>query len=287
MREANTQNGQASEPGRGEDQPHLGALGAAPSAPPPAHVLLRGLPHLCPLPGQACRPSGASVADCWARRGRGGAHGEGWGLLLTCFFSVRSPRHGGHRGHCRPVHQVVLRRVLHVSCQCRPQDGGSAAGLGVGVRLPLGARHVSFPGPFGRPAAGAGGGRGRIGLRFSLGSQGWEQGSNWPEARHRSATGPGVSAAPRAGTEALGILGVPSVPPSISCPPGPAWDLSGSGLSPSGPAVTGQPRPALGDSGQQNGWTCWKLPGSQLYDLREAAASLCFLNKGGSLWPPG
>lgn len=217
----------------------------------------------------------------------GGAHGEGWGLLLTCFFSVRSPRHGGHRGHCRPVHQVVLRRVLHVSCQCRPQDGGSAAGLGVGVRLPLGARHVSFPGPFGRPAAGAGGGRGRIGLRFSLGSQGWEQGSNWPEARHRSATGPGVSAAPRAGTEALGILGVPSVPPSISCPPGPAWDLSGSGLSPSGPAVTGQPRPALGDSGQQNGWTCWKLPGSQLYDLREAAASLCFLNKGGSLWPPG
>uniref|UniRef100_A0A452TRV9 Cytochrome b-245 light chain n=1 Tax=Ursus maritimus TaxID=29073 RepID=A0A452TRV9_URSMA len=24
-----------------------------------------------------------------------------------------SPRHGWHRGHCRPVHQVVLRRVLH------------------------------------------------------------------------------------------------------------------------------------------------------------------------------
>ncbi|XP_042825381.1 uncharacterized protein LOC122234138 isoform X2 [Panthera tigris] len=50
-------------------------------------MLLLGVrARLCPLHGQTC---------C-----RGAEHG---------------PYHGGHRGHCRPVHQLVVRRVLHRS----------------------------------------------------------------------------------------------------------------------------------------------------------------------------
>lgn len=60
--------------------------------------------------------------------GWGHAPPTSWGLLLTCFSSAHSPHHGWHRSHCRPVHPVVLWRLLHVSFYRKPQDGGGGWG---------------------------------------------------------------------------------------------------------------------------------------------------------------
>lgn len=89
-----------------------------------------------------------------AGMGRGHAPPTSAGLLLTCFSSAHSPHHGWHRGHCWPVHPVVLWRLLHVSSYRKPQDGAgwgweigiacsSTRGLGVEMPVPLGAQHFT------------------------------------------------------------------------------------------------------------------------------------------------
>lgn len=86
------------------------------------------------------------VARVPCRDGVGGhVSPMGQGLQLTC-FSAHSPHHGRHRGHCWPVHPVVLWRLLHVSSHHRPRGvggaaRGSASGLRIEMPLPLGVQH--------------------------------------------------------------------------------------------------------------------------------------------------
>lgn len=219
---------------------------------PRSHVAARGpRPPVSPSRADVLSRSRARVTDRWPRRGRGHRERRPEPLqppaALTCLSSAHSPYHGGHRGHCRPVHQLVVRHVLHVSCLrgCRDAAGAVLPGSGWGRCRPRGHSASRFaeccrsPGALSPSAAAGGGGGGRqdpAQARFAgLGGQGSGQGGNLPEA-------PGLV---RAGTEASGIPGTPSVSPFLSAVP-----LGQPGVC---PAVTGQPRQAPGDRGLRTG----------------------------------
>ena len=176
MQKASTRNGQGSQ----SPAEWTAAVKTSPSGPPGAlrlgvpQLLLGprpGSPHallFSPLPQLACRFLGVSppvspaqITCCpmwwmmaWPREGspRRVARApyspqpctcDGGTFLLTCFSSAHSPHHGRHRGHRRPVHQVVLWRLLHVSCHRRAQArvGGRASWRRVGLLLSLRAQH--------------------------------------------------------------------------------------------------------------------------------------------------
>lgn len=199
-------------------------------------------PPVSPPRADVLSRSRARVTDQWPRRGRGRKERRPEPLQppapLTCLSSAHSPYHGGHRGHCRPVHQLVVRRVLHVSClrRCRDTAGAVLPGSGWGRCRPRGAQHFSvcrmLPQPWGpQPLSGSGAVRGRPRLRAGRQlARGPRPGEGWQ-----------VSAAPRAGTEASGIPGTPCVSSFLSAVP-----LGQPGVC---PAVTGQPRQPPGDRG--------------------------------------
>ena len=221
---------------------------------PRSHVASRGpRPPVSPSRADVLSRSRARVTDQWPRRGRGHRERRPEPLEppapLTCLSSAHSPCHGGHRGHCRPVHQLVVRRVLHVSClrRCRDTVGAVLPGSGWGRCRPRGhstsrlAECCRSPGALspsvaaGSAGSGSGVVRGRPRLRAGRQlARGPRPGEGWQ-----------VSAAPRAGTEASGIPGTPSVSPLLSAVP--------LGQPRVCPAVTGQPRQAPGDRGLRTG----------------------------------